>query len=412
MIKLIDRNMEYGLVAAVCFLMVIGILMIHSVSTGESIESSNIWQKQIVWTVMSLAVMLGVVFIPLRIIYTFSFVFYGICLFLLILTEVYGTLGGKAVRWLTIGPLRFQPSEFMKVATILALARYLSHKRHRPTTYMKVIIPAFIVFVPAALILKQPDLGTSLVFFFIIFPMLYWAGLDTVRLFFLVAPILSAVFSAPFFPFFNWVIWVIFMFVVLALLYYSRYTLSGMGFIISTNIFSGIATPYVFRKLKPYQQKRITTLFNPEADPLDAGYQVIQAKIALGSGGMFGKGIGQGRYTKGGFLPRAQTDFIFSVIGEELGFTGSVLILSVILYIICRGIMIASTLKNPFMSIAAIGISTVFAFHMFVNVGMVIGIMPVTGLPLPFLSYGGSSCITSSLMVGLLMNFSINRHEY
>jgi rod shape determining protein RodA len=242
--------------------------------------------------------------------------------------------------------------------------------------------------------------------------MLFWAGLDMVRLFFLVAPILSAIFTAPFFPFFNWMTWVVFMFVVLGILYYARYALYGMGFNIFINIVAGIATPFVFGKLKPYQQKRITTFINPDADPLGSGYQIINSKIAVGSGGIFGKGIGQGRYTELGFIPHSHTDFIFSVIGEEVGFVGSILILSVIFYIVYRSITLASSVKNPFISIASIGIATVFMFHMFVNVGMAIGIMPVTGLPLPFLSYGGSSCITSALLVGLLLNFSVNRLEY
>ncbi|MFC1607075.1 rod shape-determining protein RodA [Candidatus Latescibacterota bacterium] len=412
MIRIIDRNMEYGIIIAVCFLLVVGVLMIHSAGTGDNVESSNVWQKQVIWGVFSLFVILGIGFLPLKVIYAFPYVFYVIILILLIMTEVYGTMGGKAERWLSIGPLRFQPSEFMKIASILALARFLSDKNNRPTGYKKLIIPSLLIFVPTAIIMKQPDLGTSLVFCSLLIPMLYWAGLDSTRLFFLVAPVMSAIFSAPFLPFFSWVTWVIFMFIVLAVLYLSRYTLAAMGFVISTNILAGIATPYVFSKLKPYQQDRITTFLNPEADPLGSGYQIINAKIALGSGGVLGKGVGQGRYTEGGFLPRAHTDFIFSVIGEELGFVGSILVLGVIFYIVYRGIMIATLVKNPFMSISAIGISTVFLFHTFVNIGMVVGIMPVTGLPLLFLSYGGSSCITSAMMVGLLLNFSLNRHEY
>ncbi|MCE5250853.1 rod shape-determining protein RodA [bacterium] len=412
MLKLIDRNVDYGIIFAVLVLLIAGIVMIHSASTGQNTDVYNIWQKQVVWAVLSVAVMLAVVMIPLKVLYVFSYLMYGLFLMLLILTEIHGSVGGGSERWLNIGPVRFQPSEFMKIATILALARYLSIKKNRPTTYKKVIIPIIIVFIPMGLISKQPDLGTSLVFFAIIFPMLYWAGLDTVRLFFLVAPILSAIFSAPFIPFFNWVTWVIFMFLLLWVLYQARYTLYSMGFNIFINIVAGIATPYIFGKIKPYQQKRITTLFNPDADPLDSGYQLINSKIAIGSGGLFGKGIGQGKYTGLGFLPHSHTDFIFSVVGEEVGFIGAVVILGIVFYIVYRGIMLASSVKNPFISIAAIGISTVFMFHMFVNVGMAIGIMPVTGLPLLFLSYGGSSCLNSALMVGLLLNFSVNRHEY
>ena len=316
------------------------------------------------------------------------------------------------MRWLKLGSQPIQPSEFMKIAVILALSRYLSFKNNRPVNYRKCVVPFILVGVPMALVLHQPDLGTALVFGAMILPMLYWAGLDSLRLFFLVAPVLSAVLTAPFIPFVNWVTWVVFMFILLAVVYYSGYHIVGMGSILSLNILAGIATPIVFNSLKPYQQTRITSVFNPEADPLGAGWQIINSKIAIGSGGLFGKGIGGGRYTELGFLPRSHTDFIFSVIGEELGFFGALFILFVIFFIIARAVMIAADLKNPFMSIAAIGIASVFVFHMFVNVGMVLGIMPVTGLPLPFLSYGGSSCITNAIMIGLLLNFRLNRHEY
>ncbi|MFC1694067.1 rod shape-determining protein RodA [Candidatus Latescibacterota bacterium] len=413
MIKDIYRNFDFTLAAAFIFLIVVGIVMIHSASTGESIESSGIWKKQIVWAVISLFVMTGIVLLPQKIMYAFSYVFYIAGIVLLVLTMFYGTKGGGSARWLSIGPLRFQPSEFMKIATILALARYMSIKKNRPVTFTRCIVPFIIVGIPFILVQKQPDLGTALVFGAIILPMLYWAGLGTEKMFFLVAPILSAIFTAPFIPFVNPLFWVMFMFVLLAVLYYSRYSIWGMGIILGTNISAGIAMPAIFNHLAPYRQERITTLFKPgAADPLVAGYQIIQSKIAIGSGGVFGKGFGGGSYTKLGFLPRAHTDFIFSVIGEELGFVGSMVILGVLLFIICRGILIASELKNQFTSIAAIGIATVFAFHIFVNVGMVSGIMPVTGLPLPFLSYGGSSCLTNAILVGLLLNFKLHRHEF
>ncbi|MCD6308370.1 MAG: rod shape-determining protein RodA, partial [Candidatus Latescibacteria bacterium] len=298
------------------------------------------------------------------------------------------------------------------IAVVLALARFLADKKNRPYTYIKCIIPFVIVGIPMILVQRQPDLGTALVFAGIVLPMLYWAGLDTVRIFFLTAPVLSAIFTAPFIPVFNPIVWVAFMFVVLAVLYYARYSLIGMAVNLGMNIFAGIATPFVFNHLAEYQQKRITTIFNPEADPLRSGYQIINSMIAVGSGGIFGKGVGEGRYTELGFLPHAHTDFIFSVIGEELGFLGALVFLLVIFYIVFRAIMIATEVKSPFMSITAIGIAAVFAFHMFVNIGMVIGIMPVTGLPLPFLSYGGSSCLANAVMIGILLNLRVHRHEF
>jgi len=355
--------------------------------------------------------MFAVALIPYKFFYTFSYFFYGLGIILLVITELYGSSGGGAIRWLKVGSTRFQPSEFMKIAMILTLAHYMSFKKNSPTTYFKCIVPFIIVILPAGLIYKQPDLGTAMVFCSIIIPMIYWAGLDTLRLFFLIAPLISAILCAPFIPL-SWVTWVVFMFIILVILYYSHYHLMGMGIILFTNILAGVATTAVFGYLNPYQQKRLTSVFNPEEDPLGAGWQIINSKIAIGSGGLFGKGIGEGRYTELGFLPRSHNDFIFSVIGEELGFVGATIVLAVIFFIVSRGILIASELKDSFMSLAAIGISTIFAFHMFVNVGMVLGIMPVTGLPLPFLSYGGSSCISNAIMIGLLLNFKLNRYEY
>ncbi len=410
--KLFDRNMQYSLILATVALMAIGVIMIHSASSGEHIDYPNFWIKQLLWSILSVFFMFSVALTPQKFFYSFSYFFYGIGIILLIITDLYGSMGGGSVRWLKIGSINFQPSEFMKIAVILTLARYISYREKKPTTYVKCIIPFCIVLIPAILIYKQPDLGTSLVFCSIIIPMIYWAGLDTLRLFFLVAPIFSAILSAPFIPFFNWFTWVIFMFILLAVLYYSRYRFISMGAILFTNILAGIAIPIVYNHLKPYHQKRITSVFNPEADALGAGWQILNSKIAIGSGGVFGKGIGKGRYTELGFLPRSHNDFIFSVIGEEMGLFGAMIVLCIIFFIISRGIIIASELKNPFTSIAAIGISTIFAFHMFVNVGMALGIMPVTGIPLPFLSYGGSSCISNAVMIGLLLNFSINRLEY
>lgn len=412
MIKEFLRNMDYTLVASVILLMIIGIIMIHSASTSENLVITDIWKKQIVWVFLSLIVMVAVIPVPQKFIYAFSYFFYAAGLVLLIATQLYGSKGGGSERWLLIGPVRFQPSEFMKIATICTLARYLSYKKNSPTSYTKCIVPFIITGIPMVLVQMQPDLGTALVFAALVLPMLYWAGLDTVRLFFIVAPVLSAIFTAPFIPFFNPIVWVAFMFVVVAVLYYSRYNFIGMGINLGTNIFAGIATPYVFNHLAQYQQKRITTIFNPEADPLSSGYQIINSMIAVGSGGILGKGIGKGRYTELGFLPHAHTDFIFSVIGEELGFIGALFVIAIVFNIVYRGIMIASDVKNPFISLTAIGISTVFAFHMFVNIGMVIGIMPVTGLPLPFLSYGGSSCLTNAIMIGLLLNSRVHRHEF
>ncbi len=412
MIRELQRYIDMPLLVVVVFLMIAGVVMIHSAGSGENMETAGLWQKQLLWTLIALGAMVAMIPIPPKAFYATAFILYGVGLVLLILTEFIGIRGGGAQSWLVLGPIRLQPSEFMKIAVILALSRYLSDKKKRPSTFLKCIIPALIVLVPMGIIFVQPDLGTALVFAALVLPMLYWAGLDEARVFFVVAPVLSAVFTAPFLPVSNPLVWVIFMFTVLGVLYAVRFSIPGMAAILGTNIIAGIATPYVFNRLKPYQQTRITTIFNPEADPLSAGYQIIHSKIALGSGGIIGKGLGGGRYTELGFLPRAHTDFILAVVGEEFGFLGAMLVLGSLSFIALRGIAIAAEARNPFTSNCAVGIATVFAFHMIINIGVVVGIMPVTGLPLPFLSYGGSSLITNAAMVGLLLNFQVHRHEF
>lgn len=412
MTKLFDRNLDRGLAWAVIALMLVGVLMVHSASQGENLASSDYWVKQALWMLISMSVAVAIILIPVKYIYALSYVFYGVTLALLILVEIIGTTGGGSERWLVLGPLRIQPSELMKVAIILALARFMSFKKNRPTSYLRVLLPGLFILFPLLLVLKQPDLGTSMIFCALLFPMLFWAGLDSRRLFFLVAPILSAVFAAPFLPWFNWFTWVCFMFLILGLLYYSRYTLPTMGAILGTNILAGIATPIAFGSLKSYQQERITTFINPEADPLGAGYQILNSKVAVGSGGILGKGVGNGKYTEMGFLPKAHTDFIFSIVGEELGFVGTVAVICLFGYIIYRGLMVAATIRNQFMSLAVVGICGVLLFHVYVNVGMVLGLMPVTGKSLPFLSYGGSSVLANAIMVGLLLNFSVNRYDF
>ena len=178
------------------------------------------------------------------------------------------------------------------------------------------------------------------------------------------------------------------------------------------NLSLGFVTPFLWDKLKPYQQNRILTLFNMEADPLGAGYQVIQSQVAIGSGGMYGKGLGNGTQTHLKFLPEQHNDFIFSVIGEEYGFIGVVIVLVLFLFMILFCIQAAYRVKDKFSSLVIIGITSIILFHVIINVAMTIGLMPVTGLPLPFLSYGGSFIITCFIMVGIVLNFSIERYMY
>jgi rod shape determining protein RodA len=206
-----------------------------------------------------------------------------------------------------------------------------------------------------------------------------------------------------------------FLFLMIVFIAYLIFTQRSQLIIIANfliNIIMGLLTPVLWNHLKPYQRNRIKIFLNPESDPQGAGYQIIQSKVAIGSGGISGKGFMQGSQTQLRFLPEQHTDFIYGVIGEEFGFTGAIIGLLLFFVLLARGVKIAEIVKNRFNSIVAIGIVTVIAFHVTINIGMTVGILPVTGLPLPFVSYGGSSLLTNMAMIGLLLNFYKNRYEY
>jgi rod shape determining protein RodA len=259
---------------------------------------------------------------------------------------------------------------------------------------------------PFILIIKQPDLGTSMVFIAILVAMLYHAGMKPANLFLLLSPAISLICA------FHLISWMIFILVVFLMLFLSRPRFLTTAAIFLTNFAVGIITPIMWRGLHEYQQKRILVFLDQGRDPLGAGYQVIQSKVALGSGGFLGKGFLHGTQTKLAFLPAQHTDFIFSSFGEQFGFWGSMVLLLLFLILILRGVKIAQMARNKFAGLVAQGVTAVIFFHVFVNVGVSLGIMPVTGLPLPFMSYGGSSLITNMILVGLLLNVRFRWQEY
>jgi len=237
---------------------------------------------------------------------------------------------------------------------------------------------------PFLLIARQPDLGTSLVFLVLCLPLLFWAGLNWFSLFVIITPLLTMILS---FNFYAFLVWMILIFAVLIISKRKPIILISV-FII--HIFVGLLTPVLWGQLKPYQQQRILTFANPEADPKGAGYQIIQSKVAIGSGGIWGKGFLEGSQTQLRFLPAQHTDFIFSVIGEEWGFIGVLIVILLFMALLLYLIYLSSLVRSLYASLIIIGITTVLFFHIVVNIGMSVGLAPVTGLPLPLISYGGS----------------------
>ena len=411
------RETDLMLLSATLMVIALGVTMIYSAAS-----QSAAWQRQAVFGLVAVSLALGLIYIPNKVFYGLAYPLYGLGLFGLVLVLFWGTgttTSDDVTRWLKIGPsLRLQPSEFAKLSTIMALARYLSDCGVEKTNRLQTFAVALgFVLLPMALIVQQPDLGTSVSFGAFVFPMLYWAGMRPFLLFLIVSPLLSVVFSfgplweaaAPY----EHLVFVAFILLssVSVHLLAARLWLTLTMF--ALNLSAGLATVYLWDHfLREYQKARIMTFVDPESDRLGAGWNIIQSKIAIGSGGFTGKGFLEGTQTKYEFLPAAHTDFIFSVIGEELGFVGTVVVLALFFFMIWRALYIATQVKNRFYGLLAIGLGALMMFHVFVNIGMTIGVMPVTGLPLPFVSYGGSSLVTNCLAVGLLLHVYTHRHEY
>lgn len=387
-------------------LSLVGIVLIFSALQDSSGQEASSYLRQLVWLAMGLLVFVAVSAIAPRIYESLSILSYLVALLLLVSLLFFGASRLGATRWLSIGALNLQPSEFAKVAVILLLARYLAN-RERPQFRVRWAVFSFLmVLLPALLILKQPDLGSSLVVVAVVPGMLFWGGMPIAHIALLLSPVVSLLAA------FHWLSWAIFMLVLIVTLFVVRPTLRFALWVLATNLAAGIFTPLVWQRLHDYQKMRILTFLNPARDPQGAGYQIIQSKIAIGSGGLFGKGFLEGTQSKLAYLPARHTDFIFSVLGEEFGLLGCLVVLILFSVIILRGVQVARKARNHFLSLTAFGATTILAFQVLVNVGVTTGLAPVTGLPLPFMSYGGSSMLLSWSLIGLLCLVSYTWQEY
>jgi len=404
-----NETMDRPLFIITNLLAVTGVIMIYSATRNAADVATSQYILQSIWFGVGLAVMYTTYLLPLRFIQAITVPAFIVVIILLIAVLATSSVKGSS-RWIRFGAIGIQPSELAKIAVILVLAQYLEQPKRNIRKPMVLTTACLIVALPVALILKQPDLGTSLVFGAILCGMLLWAGLSFLELVLFVSPVIGvliAVISG-----FNWMVWTIFMLSVIGIIYYKRPPMPLIGVLICIHIGVGITAEPLWNTLHDYQRQRVETFLNPQADALGSGYQIIQSQIAIGSGGIFGRGLLQGSQTQLAFLPEQQTDFIFSVIGEELGFIGSLSILILFYVLIIRGIIIAINVKGRFQSLIAAGCVSVFSFHVIMNVGMTIGLLPVAGVPLPFLSYGGSFLLTSMILSGLLLNAWRHRFEY
>ena len=380
----------------------IGLVALSSISYQSPSIVQNPFFKQLVFLIFAFAGFLIAFLTPKYLIHKYAYVIYSLGIVLVIL-PFFGATHAGTYRWLNIGlPFNFQPSEFAKIFTVIALARYLSDNTINIQYFKSILIPILIALFPSLVVLNQPDLGTALVMISVIFPMLYWSGARPFYLFLLVAPILSILTA------FNVITFSIWALIIAAVIFYSNTKIiSGAGYFFG-NVFFGLLSRPIWDMLNPYQQNRVLTFIYPEKDPLGAAYQIIQSKTAIGSGGLFGKGWGEGTQTHLKFLPVQESDFILSVIGEEFGFIAIVVILIIFGYLISSIIRNSFLSKDKFSSLSLIGLGSILLAHVFVNTAMTVGLIPVKGLPLPFISAGGTFLVTSYLMIGLIMRFSIN----
>ena len=352
------QSINYPLLGLIITLFFVGLAALYSISNGDF----NSWPlKHSQRFILGLIIFFLVIFFDLRLIFGYAYVIFFLSIISLVIIPFFGIESNGATRWINIAGISLQPSEFVKYTLILALAKYF-HSINNDSSFIKtLIIPLIITIVPVLLVITQPDLGTALIILLGGISLFWISGLNY------------------------------------------KYFIVGVFSILCS-------LPVLWQYLKDYQKDRVLTFFNPERDPLGNGYHIMQSKIALGSGGIFGKGYMEGTQSHLNFLPEMQTDFIFTMLGEEFGFIGTLLLLLIYAALIMISIRLALKSRSLFSKYLSLGVCNVFFIYVFVNIGMVTGLLPVVGVPLPFISYGGSSMLAVMFGFGLLMNCYINRN--
>jgi len=400
------RFFDWKIFATLLVLSGLGLVAIYS--SGQFAELRN----QLYYLAVGLVVFFGLAVFNYEGLKKFSEFFYGVILLLLLLVMNIGHEAYGAQRWLSIFGLTFQPSEIAKLIIIISMAKFLEKYQDKLSSLVKSLPSFMLIGLPFFLIFKQPDLSTAIVLIIIFMVMLLWAGMAIDTLLLLVSPLLSIIVlhMIPFYPFWTWVIYLV---ILLIVLFARKIALGDSMIFFSLNVLAGIFSPLLWNSLESYQQKRILSFLNPAIDPLARGirYHVTKAMIAVGSGGFLGHGFNQGPLTRLRYIPHQHTDFVFSIIAEEFGLLGSLLIIGLFCYLVFRLLSLAIELKSDFGSLLVIGIAAMLLFQTVVNIGMNIGIMPVMGIPLPFVSYGGSSLVMYFAAFGIVQSIIMRRRH-
>jgi rod shape determining protein RodA len=430
-------RIDYVLVFIIIAIIFLGILMIYSAGFDPIDKVNNgLYKKQIFWFIVGFALMIAMTFANYKSLGDYSPYIYLFFLLLLALTLIIGKPIRNTKAWIGMGYFSIQPSEFMKLGLVIILAKYLELRERDMRNFRELLLPSLLTIIPMTIILMQPDFGTAVLFVPILFTMLFVGGTDVSYLVSVISIAVIAMVVPMVLTYREWIgaegsnllldffkdtrlliivsavafavslVTFILHFFLIKKVYRRIYIPS---IVVSLGLFSSVI---IQRFLREYQKKRILVFLNPDLDPHGSGYNIIQSKIAIGSGGFIGKGFLNGSQSQLGFLPEKSSDFIFPVVAEEWGFVGAILLLVLLGLVVLRGIQISIEAKDKFGALLASGISAIIFFHIAINLGVVLGIMPVTGLPLTFVSYGGSNLIMSMLCVGILINIRMRKFVY
>lgn len=399
-----NAMLDWVLILVTTLLFAMGLISIYSATYDAGM--SEYFTKQLLFGIVGGGVMIAIMFMPERWLFDYAYILYGIAMILLIAVIIIGKTVYGSKSWLTLGPITFQPSEFGKIATLLAVARSISSRGRDLGNWTDLIMPLILFVIPIGLIMLEPDFGSASVYGVMLLGTLFWAGASLNLITFLVGAPLSIIMG------FIGREWVFASSIVFASvpMFLKRDLMKTLAMLL-VFIAIGFSSRYVYGVLKPHQQSRIQTFLNPDNDPRGRGYHVIQSIMAVGSGGVTGKGFLHGTQTQLRYIPKQWTDFIFCVPTEEFGFVGGVLVIGLLAILIMQCISIARQSGNAFGSILSALVGIVFFYHATVNIGMAIGAFPVMGIPLPFLSAGGSALVMNMASVGIVLNVYRNRRK-
>ena len=401
----ISDKFDFIIIGSVLTLLAMGLMAIYSATNAHPTAQGN-FQKQLFTGLLGLILFFIAYFIPYKTFRYIAFPSYIFSILLLIGVLIFGKTVYGAKSWISLGPIGFQPAEFAKIGLILFVAHFLTRQRKNPNNILDLLTIIGFGFIPIILILLEPDLGTAIVYVIIITAMLFWSGVDLFWFFLFLSPVI-VVFASLF----GIAAFILAMIILISLLFYFKKNIFLNTSIVVLNVAAAYLFDYATKFLKPHQQKRIESFINPLSDPLGAGYNIIQTKVAIGSGGLFGKGFLEGNQTQLRFIPEQWTDFIYCVIGEEFGFIGSVLVIVLFVALLSRLMYIATHTRNKFGSMVIVGALSLIFAHFAINIGMNLGVAPVIGLPLPFMSYGGSSLLVNMILMGIVVNFYKSRRD-